>query len=63
MSDQYQTHQRKGPFWDVVAGPLTGEAWVVQKGKHIAFVEGRLNDPAGDAVARATATFRLFGGA
>ncbi|MGP8121171.1 MAG: PaaI family thioesterase [Xanthobacteraceae bacterium] len=40
-------------------GPLVGEARVVQLGKSIAFMEGRLETESGDTVATATATARL----
>ena len=40
-------------------GPLYGEGQVVQAGKSIAFLEGRLMDLSGTLVAKATATARL----
>ncbi|WP_430425252.1 PaaI family thioesterase [Phenylobacterium sp.] len=40
-------------------GPLYGEGQVVQAGKTIAFLEGRLMDLSGTVVAKATATARL----
>ncbi|WP_421935966.1 PaaI family thioesterase [Phenylobacterium sp.] len=40
-------------------GPLYGEGLVVQAGKTIAFLEGRLMDLSGTVVAKATATARL----
>jgi uncharacterized protein (TIGR00369 family) len=40
-------------------GPLYGEGQVVQAGKSIAFLEGRLMDLSGAVVAKATATARL----
>jgi uncharacterized protein (TIGR00369 family) len=40
-------------------GPLVGEARVVQIGKSIAFVEGRLEAEGGTVVATATTTARL----
>ena len=40
-------------------GPIIGEGQVVQAGKSIAFLEGRLTDPAGVLLARATASCRL----
>lgn len=40
-------------------GPLYGEGQVVQAGKSIAFLEGRLMDLSGTVVARATASARL----
>ena len=40
-------------------GPLYGEGQVVQAGKSIAFLEGRLMDLSGTIVAKATATARL----
>jgi uncharacterized protein (TIGR00369 family) len=40
-------------------GPLFGEGQVVQLGKTIGFLEGRLMDEAGVVVARATSTCRL----
>lgn len=40
-------------------GPLYGEGQVVQAGKSIAFLEGRLMDPSGTLVARGTASARL----
>jgi uncharacterized protein (TIGR00369 family) len=40
-------------------GPLYGEGRVVQAGRSIAFLEGRLTDLAGTVIARATATARL----
>jgi uncharacterized protein (TIGR00369 family) len=40
-------------------GPLYGEGQVVQAGKSIAFLEGRLMDLSGTVIARATATARL----
>ncbi|HEY5008420.1 MAG TPA: PaaI family thioesterase [Caulobacteraceae bacterium] len=42
-----------------VAGPLIGEAMVVQLGKTVGFVEARLADEQGLIVARATASVRL----
>jgi acyl-coenzyme A thioesterase PaaI-like protein len=41
------------------AGPLYGEGQVVQAGKSIAFLEGKLMDLSGVIVARATASARL----
>lgn len=40
-------------------GPLFGEGQVLQLGKTVGFVEGRLSDAAGTLLARATATVRL----
>jgi uncharacterized protein (TIGR00369 family) len=40
-------------------GPLYGEGQVVQAGKSIAFLEGRLMDLSGTVIAKATATARL----
>ena len=40
-------------------GPLYGEGQVVQAGKSIAFLEGKLMDLSGTVVARATASARL----
>lgn len=40
-------------------GPLVGEGQVIQGGKSIAFLEGKLMDAAGIVVARATASCRL----
>ena len=40
-------------------GMLVGKAHVVQLGKTIGFVEGELEDPNGNIVARATASVRL----
>ncbi len=40
-------------------GALTGEGQVVQAGKSIAFLEGKLMDAEGTVVARATASCRL----
>lgn len=40
-------------------GPIIGEGQVVQAGKSVAFLEGRLTDAAGALLARATATARL----
>ena len=40
-------------------GRLTGEGQVIQLGKTIAFIEGRLTDETGALVARATSTARL----
>jgi uncharacterized protein (TIGR00369 family) len=40
-------------------GPIYGEGQVVQAGKSIAFLEGKLTDLAGTVLARATATSRL----
>lgn len=40
-------------------GPLYGEGQVVQAGKSIAFLEGRLTDLSGTVVAKATASARL----
>lgn len=40
-------------------GPLYGEGQVVQAGKSIAFLEGKLMDLAGTIIARATASARL----
>lgn len=40
-------------------GPLFGEGQVIQAGKSIAFLEGRLTDPDGVLLARATASARL----
>jgi acyl-coenzyme A thioesterase PaaI-like protein len=40
-------------------GVLYGEGQVVQAGKSIAFLEGRLMDAEGNIVARATASARL----
>jgi len=41
------------------AGPLYGEGQVVQAGKSVAFLEGKLMDLSGVVVARATASARL----
>jgi uncharacterized protein (TIGR00369 family) len=41
-------------------GPLYGEANVVQLGKTIAFIEGRLMDEAGAVLAKATTSARLI---
>ena len=41
------------------AGPLYGEGQVVQAGKSIAFLEGKLTDLTGTLLARATASARL----
>jgi uncharacterized protein (TIGR00369 family) len=40
-------------------GPITGEATVIQLGKTIAFVEGRLTDRDGTLLATATTSARL----
>jgi uncharacterized protein (TIGR00369 family) len=40
-------------------GPIYGEGQVVQAGKSIAFLEGRLMDLSGTLIARATASARL----
>jgi uncharacterized protein (TIGR00369 family) len=40
-------------------GPIIAEAKVVQLGKSIAFVEGKLADEAGRLIATATASFRV----
>jgi uncharacterized protein (TIGR00369 family) len=40
-------------------GPLVGEGQVVQAGKSIAFLEGRLIDATGTLLAKATASCRL----
>jgi uncharacterized protein (TIGR00369 family) len=40
-------------------GPIFGEGQVVQAGKSIAFLEGRLTDAAGVLLARGTASARL----
>ena len=40
-------------------GPLYGEGQVVQAGKSIAFLEGKLTDLSGTLIARATASARL----
>lgn len=40
-------------------GPLYGEGQVVQAGKSIAFLEGKLMDLSGTLIARATASARL----
>ena len=40
-------------------GPITGEATVVQLGKTVAFIEGRLMDETGRLLATATANARL----
>ena len=40
-------------------GPLYGEGQVVQAGKSIAFLEGKLTDLSGTVIARATASARL----
>lgn len=40
-------------------GPLYGEGQVLQAGRSIAFLEGRLMDLSGTVIARATATARL----
>jgi uncharacterized protein (TIGR00369 family) len=40
-------------------GPLYGEGQVVQAGKSIAFLEGKLMDLSGTVIARATASARL----
>ena len=40
-------------------GPLYGEGQVVQAGKSIAFLEGKLTDATGTLLARATASARL----
>lgn len=40
-------------------GPLFGEGQVVQLGKTVGFVEGRLMDAAGAVLARSTASVRL----
>jgi uncharacterized protein (TIGR00369 family) len=41
-------------------GPIVGEAWVVQLGRTIAFIEGRLNRADGVLLATATANARLL---
>lgn len=41
-------------------GPLYGEGQVVQAGKSIAFLEGKLTDLSGTLLARATASARLI---
>jgi uncharacterized protein (TIGR00369 family) len=41
-------------------GPLVGEGQVIQLGKSVGFVEGRLMDHAGVLVARSTATVRVM---
>lgn len=41
-------------------GPLIGEGMVVQLGKTVAFLEGRLSDADGKLLARATASARLM---
>ena len=41
------------------AGPIFGEGQVVQAGKSIAFLEGKLTDATGTLLARATASARL----
>ena len=40
-------------------GPIIGEATVVQLGKTVAFIEGRLTDETGRLLATATANARL----
>ena len=48
--------------WEIVdarPGPLYGEGQVVQAGKSIAFLEGKLTGLSGVLLARATATARL----
>jgi len=40
-------------------GPIYGEGQVLQAGKSIAFLEGKLTDLSGTVLARATATSRL----
>jgi uncharacterized protein (TIGR00369 family) len=40
-------------------GPLFGEAWVIQLGKTVGFVEASLSDEAGRVIARASASVRL----
>jgi uncharacterized protein (TIGR00369 family) len=40
-------------------GPIVGEARVVQMGKTIAFLEGKLTDESGTLLARATASVRV----
>ena len=42
------------------AGPLFGEATVLQLGKSIAFIEGKLLDESGAVLAKATASARLI---
>jgi uncharacterized protein (TIGR00369 family) len=44
------------------AGPLFGEAQVIQLGKSIGFVEAKLTDAAGVLIARATSSVRLVPG-
>ncbi|WP_315834584.1 PaaI family thioesterase [Bradyrhizobium prioriisuperbiae] len=43
----------------VKVGPIVGEGKVVQLGKSVAFIEGRLMDQAGTTLATATSTARL----
>lgn len=44
-------------------GPIIGEANVVQMGKTIAFLEGKLMDEAGTVLAKATASVRVVASA
>jgi uncharacterized protein (TIGR00369 family) len=41
------------------AGAITGEGWLLRKGRSIAFMEGRLLDPQGNLLATASATGAL----
>jgi uncharacterized protein (TIGR00369 family) len=42
------------------SGPLIGEGRIIQKGRSICFVEGRLTDTDGNLIATATATERII---
>ncbi|MBI1251428.1 MAG: PaaI family thioesterase [Alphaproteobacteria bacterium] len=41
-------------------GLVIAEAWIERAGKSTCFAEGRLTDPQGNVVAKASATFRLM---
>ena len=40
-------------------GTIVGEGWVVRRGRTIAFLEGRLTDPAGQILATSTGTAQI----
>ena len=41
------------------AGAITGEGWILRKGRSVTFMEGRLLDPEGNLLATASATGAL----
>jgi uncharacterized protein (TIGR00369 family) len=47
-------------FAPVGPGPVTAEGWIERKGASTCFLEGRLTNPAGEVLAKASATARLI---